>query len=120
MADYTCPKHNLTQSDVPCPECQKVIESPIPDTHEGRLAELHMWFFDIPILTVDFSDLHGRIEKLMGRQVWTHEFTSPETLYHEMETRQTATFAEVFQKAEDYVGKGNVIPVRIDEEAENG
>ncbi len=34
------------------------------------------------ILIGDFSDLHGYIEKLMGRPVWTHELGDKELAQH--------------------------------------
>jgi len=90
----------------------EILKSVIPTTHEGRLAELKMWV-EAEITTVPFSDMHKRFEGLLGRPVWTHEFAHPKDLIHELETKQPATFAEVIQKVEDYVGKGNVIIMEV-------
>ena len=105
---YLCPKHNTEQEEA-CKGCMDIINSEVPESLEDRLAELRMWFFDIDILTVEFNDLHERIQKLMGRPVWTHELASPQDLIHELETNQRIGIEEIAQKAADYVGKDNVV-----------
>ena len=37
-------------------------------------------------MEVNLKLIHERIEQLVGRPVWTHEFALPESLYAELET----------------------------------
>jgi len=65
-----CGRENVTEA---CPTCQEDL--PKRRKHDEmtgaeRRAELES--FD-PILEVDFSTMHARIEELVGRPVWKHE-----------------------------------------------
>jgi hypothetical protein len=53
-----------------------------------RIAELE-WFIGGSGTTVEvpFEVMHERIEKLMGRPVWTHEFAEPVRLVGEARRR---------------------------------
>jgi len=61
-----------------------------PDTMTGyeRVEELG-WFFTGPgsIIEVPFDVMHERMEALMGRPVWTHEFADTTALMAEAECR---------------------------------
>jgi len=48
---------------------------------EEKIQELEDW---LGPLEIDFNLVHQRIEKLMGRPVWTHEMACPESLYAEL------------------------------------
>lgn len=73
---WTCPWHfrELPRTDEGfCPDCMSEIETardPADMTAGERMAELERWGV---VLTVPFDVLHGRIEALVGRRVWTHE-----------------------------------------------
>jgi hypothetical protein len=87
---YLCPRHHTRiVRGIPCPECEAFL-SGCPSGVElmpgERIRELH-WWLDDDTMTVTFSDLHGRIEALMGRPVYTHEFTAPHRLIAEVESR---------------------------------
>jgi hypothetical protein len=93
MADafdtFRCERHGL---DVPkitkaqadthgrpfgCPPCTAEAEDgPEPATMTGddRAAELARWLHEP--MTVAFDVIHQRVEKLVGRPVWTHEFAT--------------------------------------------
>lgn len=69
--EVTCPDHG---SPLPpaCPECVSLMQRPVSEmTGDERADELKHW--GDTVLTVDFMDLHKRIEQLVGRPVWTHE-----------------------------------------------
>ncbi len=74
-------------------------------TLDERLAE-----FDLlgGILEFDFSLLHKRMEELIGRTVWTHEFAKPEQLRAEMISGQRASIENVIEKLASY-GKPTII-----------
>lgn len=66
-----CPEHGAPLPPA-CPECVAVMQRPVSEmTGDARAAELEHW--GSIVLTVEFSDLHKRIEELVGRPVWTHE-----------------------------------------------
>jgi len=65
-----CSTSGLTEA---CPVCTEEWESrrdAAEMTPEERWAEFESWG---PILEIDFSKLHKRIEELVGRPVFTHE-----------------------------------------------
>jgi hypothetical protein len=69
---YKCPHHG-TEQDSACPQCVEEYQHlPDPATMTGdeRAAEMERW---LGVLTLDFSDVHKRVEGLVGRSVWTHE-----------------------------------------------
>lgn len=80
MKTFTCPTHDVVVAITPdtkgCPDCNAFLDNP-PDpaqmTGAERRAELDRWG---RILTVSFDRMHGRIEALVGRPVWTHEMAT--------------------------------------------
>lgn len=47
-------------------------------------------------LCMDFGDFHQAVEKALGRQVWTHEFASPDNLRREfLGDKPKPTFEEI-------------------------
>lgn len=74
---WTCPYHNVTlprDNVTPCPVCMHdITHAPDPDTMtpDQRRAEMERYG---DVVTVPVDVLHGRIEALVGRPVFTHEF----------------------------------------------
>jgi hypothetical protein len=64
-------------------------------TLEERLAEFDQLQ---GILEIDFDKFHKRMEEIVGRPVWRHEFARPELLREEMESGYTATLTDVLGK----------------------
>jgi hypothetical protein len=62
---------------------------------EERAAEFDSWG---PVLEIDFGKFHQRMEELVGRPVWTHEFARPELLRHEIATNTHPTMEGVVAK----------------------
>ena len=62
---------------------------------EERIAELLQWGGP---LEIPFSDVHRRIEELMGRSVWTHELGHFKALVAELRSGQVANLADVIAK----------------------
>jgi hypothetical protein len=58
-------------------------------------VELEQW---IGPLEVPFDLLHARIERLVGRPVWTHELANPEALVREIRAGKLIPFSEVVTK----------------------
>lgn len=74
-----------------CDHCvAEFAQRPDPKTMKPhlRIAEVR-WFLDGPgqHVEVPFDDIHGRIDALMGRQIWTHEMANPACLIAEAECR---------------------------------
>lgn len=84
-----------------CEACMKTWAS-LPDaatmSHAERLAELVDIVTNKMVLEIPFDDLHMRVEALMQRPVWTHEFARPENLASELRSRNLATFDDVIAK----------------------
>lgn len=96
---YRCDKHDSTQ-DVGgyCPSCMEAFQNrrdPKEMTPQERADEFRWWG---DILTIPFNDFHKRVEELVGRSVWTHEFARPDLLIQEIESQQPATMGEVLDK----------------------
>ncbi|MFH0901427.1 MAG: hypothetical protein V2A73_12435 [Pseudomonadota bacterium] len=62
---------------------------------DERIAELANYRGTIEI---DFSLIHRRVEELMLRPVWTHEFANFDSLIAEIRSGQQAGFLEVLDK----------------------
>lgn len=82
-----CHIHGLPVEDkASCPDCVVMLGG-LSDvsrmTVPQRIAELRMWY---GVLEIDFSDMHERIERLVGRPVWTHELVNRERLEQEIAT----------------------------------
>lgn len=84
-----------------CEACQKAW-SALPDaatmSHAERLAELVDIVTNKMVLEIPLDDLQMRVEALMQRPVWTHEFARPENLVNELRSRNLATFDDVIAK----------------------
>lgn len=99
---YSCDKHpGQTALTDACPDCQEAFanrRNPDEMTGEERAAEFRWWG---TILTLPFDDLHQRIQELVGRPVWTHEFAGQaavDMLIEEARTRTHPTMAEILDK----------------------
>ena len=79
-----------------CPTCMVEFPGPIPDTAEQRAAELER-ILPAP-LPVPFEMMHERIERLVGRPVYTHEMAYPEYLAHEIRTGQVPSLEGIIAK----------------------
>jgi hypothetical protein len=69
---YECPFHNQQVTGA-CPDCMReydLLPDPETMTSQERGDEMLRWD---NVLTVPFDKLHVRIEKLVGRGVFTHE-----------------------------------------------
>lgn len=55
-------------------------------------------------LCMEFSAFHEGITALLGRDVWTHEFASPDELWAEYLSGETISFADVLAKIPAHVG----------------
>jgi hypothetical protein len=100
MATYTCPTHHTDQHSF-CIGCvNDFANRRDADTMSGdeRAAEMDRW---VRVLTIPFSDVHQRIEELVGRGVFTHEMAG-EALFAELKeearTRQTISLGEQLSK----------------------
>jgi hypothetical protein len=81
-----------------CPTCINEWEhrkDPRRMTVEERLTEFDSWG---PILEIPFDMLQQRMQELVGRPIWTHEFASPDFLRKEIETGELANFGDVLDK----------------------
>lgn len=92
-----CGQENVVEA---CPVCTERWENrrdAATMTPEERLAE-----FDSmqPILEIDFSKLHQRIQELVGRPVWTHELGTNGIAYlrHEILTDTHPTMDGILAK----------------------
>lgn len=97
MTTYRCDKHDVQVSG-PCPQCVDAFATrrdASTMTGDERAAEFKWWG---NILTIPFSDLHQRIEELVGRPVFTHELASPESLIEEARTQRHISMADVLDK----------------------
>lgn len=86
MSETTCPWHGevIGGQAGSCGVCLSEMAGPIPESSGGRADEIERLMDEV--LTVKFEVLHERMERLVGRPVWTHEFAHPEYLVHEVRT----------------------------------
>ena len=86
MSDTTpCAWHGYPLSKGnPCPTCMDEFPGPVPDSASERADEIER-LMGAP-LSVEFPVMHDRLERLVGRPVWTHEMAYPEYLVHEVRT----------------------------------
>lgn len=97
--EWTCPKHDTKQLSV-CIKCQREFKYRTP-AEQMTVEERALALEAIPvILTIKFSDLHKRIEELVGRPVWTHELGTGgiESLVKELRSQRPATIDDVMNK----------------------
>lgn len=98
MDTFTCPTHNIEiekKVGAECLACVADMLLPVPTSTMGRVLEMQRWF---GVVTVTFSRIHTRLEELIGRAVWTHEFAQPELLYAEVCKGDTITMDEIIGK----------------------
>lgn len=90
-----CGTPDLTEA---CPQCTAAWEhrrDVTTMTPQERVDELNSWS---GILEIDFGKMHQRIEELVGRPVWTHEFADFDLLAHEVLTGSVPTMDGIFDK----------------------
>lgn len=72
---YFCPTHEvMIEEEGPCPQCMEMwpnLPDPQDMTPDERVEEFDRLGM---VLTVTFDMLHERLEALVGRSIWTHEF----------------------------------------------
>lgn len=69
-------------------------------SHDDRLAELVDITANKMVLEIQFSKFRARIESLMQRPVYTHEFARPDNLVNELRSGKPASFDEVAAKVD--------------------
>ena len=77
-----------TQTDDNCPNCManfKYLPDPKTMTTDEKVKELESWG---GILEIPFSMMHGRIEALVGRPVFTHELANYDKVIDEVRRKQ--------------------------------
>lgn len=98
---YDCDKHDSRRARTSyCPDCMEAFANrrdPNTMTGDERAAEFRWWG---EVLTIPFSDLHQRIEELVGRTVWTHEMGTSGIgrLIEEARTREHPTPQEIINR----------------------
>ena len=85
MAEWSCP-HGVGPKAVrgDCAECNaELVGRPDPAAMSGdeRAEEVRELLHEPSAYRV--GDIHGRLERLVGRPVWTHEFVSDTRLMEE-------------------------------------
>lgn len=83
MSGWTCP-HGVATARGDCYVCNENIrDRAAPDalTGDERAEEVRALLNDPSAYRVD--DIHGRLESLVGRPVWTHEFATDTRLIEE-------------------------------------
>lgn len=106
--------HGRRVGDTPLPECVADVQGlSIPSGPER--GETLRRLIDAP-LCVPFSVVHEKVEALVGRPVWTHEFARPENLYREAATQEHPVDLEahVIGSLDQLAGDKPVIIVRVD------
>jgi len=97
-----------------CNACiERVANLPEPHTMriEERLAEFDSYD---SALTIPFQQLHGRLEGLVGRPVWTHEFALWDRLRAEIVSGEQPTIEQIMGKATAINPNLKVITVVVD------
>lgn len=83
-----CPTHGtgfpVGKGSEGCPDCVAYLSDPRPvermDTEE-RIAEIERW---MKMLTVPFGEMWTRLDALVGRSTYNHEWAEPESIYAEL------------------------------------
>lgn len=110
-----CPRHNATiPAEEPCPDCLTALQNaPDPETMtpDERQAECLSYFGAIQVA---FPLIHERVEKLLRRPVWTHEFMYRDELAREARwDGPTSDMEDVLRRLPE---KTPVIVVRVSPE----
>jgi hypothetical protein len=117
-----CPEHGAPLPPA-CPECVARMQRPVESmTGDERAAELEHW--GDTVLTVEFADLHQRLEALVGRPVWTHEMGSqmwPNLVAEARSQEHPADLeAHVIGSLDQVAGTRPVVVARIDDFGSRG
>lgn len=103
---WRCADHGaLALKGHACPDCLAYLASrpdPTTMTAADRADELEYWLGGL--LRIEFDRLHQRIEALVGRPVWTHEFADPDRLVAEIHSGKPATLTEIMTSADVLIG----------------
>ncbi len=97
-----------------CNACiERVANLPAPQTMTiaERLAEFDSYD---TALTIPFQQLHQRVEGLVGRPVWTHEFALWDRLRTEIVSGEQPTIEQIMGKATAINPNLKVITVVVD------
>lgn len=99
----------------PCPGCTAAMAN-LPDPATMTVAERQAEFdrYDAP-LTVPFATLHKRVEALVGRPVWTHEFALWDRLREEIASGEHPGPAAIMAKALEVNPNLVVVGVVVDD-----
>ncbi len=85
MEKFNCPHHgNEIGGKVECVDCKHEAENgtdPATMTVEERITELRRWMGPI---TTQFGTMWPRLDALVGRSTFNHEWAQPERIYDEM------------------------------------
>lgn len=66
---------------------------------QQKIEALHKLLEEPVPKNTSFSEIHKKIEKIMGRAVWTHEMAFPEMLYNELKQKtKGSAFAKSLQE----------------------
>lgn len=112
-------RRGYTEEQMGCHACTgELLDGRDPETMTGdeRATEFRKWV-DRP-LTTSTNLLFKRLEALVGRGIWTHEYAHPEGLIEEARTHRHPEdlAAHALATAHEAVGEGvPVIPVVIDD-----
>lgn len=96
-----------------CEDRIRHLPDPATMPLEARLAEFDS--YDGP-LEVPFSLLHGRLEALLGRGIFTHEFAQWDRLRIELRSGERPTMQQVIDKATETNPDCKVITIEVDDE----
>ena len=102
-----------TRTDTYCPVCVANFakrRDATTMTPTERADELVLWKGP---LEIPFTDLHQRIEELVGRPVWTHELAYFDSIIDEVRSSKTVTFNDVMNKVPEHL-KDHTIIVEVD------
>jgi hypothetical protein len=83
-----CPTHGIEfpvgKGSDGCERCAAYLADPRPVEQmsaEERIAEIERWML---MLTVPFGDMWPRLDALVGRDTYNHEWADPDSIYAEM------------------------------------
>jgi hypothetical protein len=130
MEYFDCPTHGESVAIVSsseaerlgipfgCQGCTSEMKvAPDPDTMSGDERAMEIERLTNDPITIPFDMIHERIEKLVGRPVWTHEMITPERLAEESRTQQHPVDLEahVIGSLDQLAGNKPVHIVRFDD-----
>ena len=118
MSAWSCPHGfgpGTNRGD--CDACnQEFADRPSADamTPDERAEEVRSLLHDLH--SYRFSDIHGRIEALVGRPVWTHEFVTDTRLIEEARgaPHPSDLYGHLIESFQAVAGDKPVVIVRVD------